>query len=135
MLQDQEVTVEFPPFDADPTRPRAIRRRLVAVVCMLALVFLGLTFSGDLHASNLDGPRSVVAAVHDDGHCPEPTHEAAGPGHGCANIHGGHACCMLVEPARVDAAAARQPWGHPHEPRLTAVVIAPIPRPPAPLAA
>jgi hypothetical protein len=134
VLQDQEVTVEFPPFDADLNRPRAIGRRLVTMVCVLALVLLGLALPGDSHASQLDGSQSVTTAVHGDGHCPGPMHGATGPGHGCASIHG-HACCMLIEPARADAAAAKQPWGQPHEPRRTAVVIAPIPRPPAHLAA
>lgn len=128
------MTVEFPPFDAEPTRPGTIGRCLVAMVCMLALVFLGLAFLGSSHALKLDGPQSVAAAVHDHDHCPGTTHEAAGPGHCCANIHS-HACCMLIEPARIDAVAVKQPWSQPHEPRRTAVVIAPIPRPPAHLAA
>lgn len=128
------MTVEFPPFDADSTRPRTIGRRLVTMVCVLALVFLGLALLSASHASQLDGSQSVAAAVHGDGHCPEPMYGATDPGHSCASIHG-HACCMLIEPSRADSAAAKQLWGHPHEPRRTAVVIAPIPRPPAHLAA
>jgi hypothetical protein len=128
------VTVESPPFNVDPFRPRSIGRRLVAVVGMLALVFLGLTFLHDPHASTLDSPQPEVAAIHHDGPCPGTAHEAAGPGHCCAGIHG-HACCMLIEPDGFDAAAPKEPWSQAREPHLAAVVIAPVPRPPAYLAA
>lgn len=110
----------------------ALGRRLVAMICMLALVFLGQASVGHSHTAGLTGSPSVIAAIHTNEHCPGSTH-AADIGHGCVSIHA-HACCTVPEAAPVVGAATRA-WHVPYELHVAMVATAPIPRPPICLAA
>lgn len=123
----------IPPFAVHPIGVGTIVGRLTCMACMLALVLLGVAFSGHSHAVELSSPQAAIAPNDGGDHCPGLPHPCI-PGQCHASPHT-HACCILLTATRPDAAVTTRMWGRLREPRLAELVIAPIPRPPASLVA
>lgn len=127
------MTIEVPPFIVESVGLRAACR-FVTMACMLAFVFLGLSFLGHPPVSGLAGQESAFVASAGDDHC-SGTRHAGATGHCCRAGLNAHACCVLPVVVRTDTPATRRGWGVIPEVRLAEIVTAPNPRPPSHLAA
>lgn len=127
------VESRFPPSIADRAFRHALARYLAAMACVLALVLIGHALAEHPQAGDLADLHFSSMASSGSDHCPGPT--GAGLSGHCHGSIQAHACCILLPASAPVVAPSPVGWRLHREPSAAGIVIAPVPRPPALLAA